>query len=202
MPAYTLHPEVVRDCLHRLLNKPIHRMFPGYLCLHQQAALNDTLSGLSFPYNEFFDDYLRVKGDGADKPYFVPFTTAENASYESLWLNDNVAGTYAPSSLRSTAPLMKIAEIEQGGHNSQWGLADNHWQLARLNLCDNNQLPVESLAAYLLRDYAFNVDEPSAFTLVKTFTEEFGYELGGGAFSHLYQTGDSNITEESFDPYE
>jgi hypothetical protein len=202
MTTYTLKPEVVRECLHTLIDESIHRMYPGYLCLHQQSAIEGRLTGLSFPYNEFFDDYLRVTGDESDKPYFVPFSS-DNTSLEDLWLNYNVSGTYAPSSLRSTAPLMKIAEIEKGGHNSEWGLVDGHWRVARLELCDGNRIPAESLAAYLLRDYAFKVEEqPSAYTLANTFAEEFGYELGGKAFSHLYQTGDSDISEESFDKYD
>lgn len=195
--SYVLKPEVVRDCLHRLVDESVHRMFPGYLCLQQQAGIEDRTTGLSFPYNEFFDDYLRVR-DESDKPYFVPFMQAKNPSLASLWNNKNVAGTYAPSSLRSTAPLMRIAEIEEGGHNSKWGLQKRHWELARHHLCDGTSVPVESLAAYLFRDYGFEIDEPSAYTLVETFLEEYGYEFGGEAFSHLYRTSDSNITEESF----
>lgn len=195
--SYVLKPEVIRDCLHRLVDEPIHRMFPGYLCLQQQAGIEDRTTGLSFPYNEFFDDYLRV-WDESSKPYFVPFTQAENPKLESLWNNNNVAGTYAPSSLRSAAPLMRIAEIEEGGHNSKWGLQKRHWELARHHLCNGKPVPVESLAAYLFRDYSFEVNEPSAYTLVEAFLEEYGYEFGGEAFSHLYRTSDSNITEEAF----
>lgn len=202
MTYYVLKQELVRDCLHRLIDEPIHRMFPGYLCLQQQSGLEDRNSGLSFPYNEFFDDYLRLKDGDSDKPYFVPFTQAETPSLDALWYNKNVSGTYAPSSLRSTAPLMQIAEIEEGGHNSKWRIAEHHWQLARHNLCDGNQLPAESLSAFLFRDYGFEVDEPTAFTLIDTFIEEFGYELGGEAFSHLYRTSDSDITGDSFEKYE
>jgi len=75
MTRYVLKPEVVRDCLHRLIDAPIHRMFPGYLCLQQQSGLDNRKTGLSFPYNEFFDDYLRVGEDDSDKPYFVPFNS-------------------------------------------------------------------------------------------------------------------------------
>lgn len=202
MTRYVLKPGVVRDCLHRLIDAPIHRMFPGYLCLQQQSGLDSQKTGLSFPYNEFFDDYLRVGEDESDKPYFVPFNQSTNPSLGSLWYNKNVAGTYAPSSLRSTAPLMQIAEVEEGGHNSKWGIEDRHWQLARHHLCDGNQIPAESLSAYLFRDYGFEVDDPSAYTLVETFIEEFGYEFGGEAFSHLYRTSDSEITEESFVTYD
>lgn len=201
MTQYVLEPEVVRTCLHRLIDEPIHRMFPGYLCLQQQAAQENRIAGLSFPYIDFFDDYLRVRDD-SDRPYYVPFTQAQNPSLGELWNNKNVAGTYAPSSLRSTAPLIQIAEIEEGGHNSKWAIREHHWELARHNLCEDTQVPVESLAAYLLRDYAFEVEEPSAYTLVETFNEEFGYEFGGEAFSHLYRTGDSEIGQNSFRKYE
>lgn len=202
MTTHVLAPTVVQDCLHRLIKKPIHRLFPGYLCLHQQAALEGRTTGISFPYNDFFDDYFRIKGSDADKPYYVPFTQAENPSLESLWFNHNVAGTYAPSSIRPTAPLMEIAELEEGGRDSKWGLKDNHWKLARLHLCDGEQIPAESLAAFLFRDYGFVDDEPSAYTLIETFTSEFGYELGGEAFSHLYRTGDSKITEDDFEQHD
>lgn len=202
MTRYVLKSEVVQDCLHRLIGESIHRMFPGYLCLQQQAGLENRTTGLSFPYNEFFDDYLRIEDADPDKPYFVPFTQSGEPSLDTLWNNKNVAGTYAPSSLRPTAPLMKIIEIEESGYNSKWGIEDRHWQLARHHLCSGNQIPVESLATYLLRDYAFEVDEPSAFTLVETFTEEFGYEFGGKAFSHLYRTSDSNISENSFEKHD
>jgi hypothetical protein len=157
---------------------------------------------LNFPYNEFFDDYFRIKRDESDTPYFVPFNESETDSIDLMWFNQNVAGTYAPSSVRSTSPLLKIAEIEQSGHNSKWALTDEHWKLARHELADGSKIPVESLAAFLFRDYAFTSDDPSAFTVVEAFVEEFGYELGGRDFTHLYKTGDSNITKDSFDKYD
>jgi hypothetical protein len=97
---------------------------------------------------------------------------------------------------------MQVATLEEGGHNSKWGLNTDHWKLARLEICDGEPVPVESLAAYLFRDFAFDTDEPSAYTMVRAFTEEFGYDLGGSAFAHLYETGDSNITEEAFIEHE
>lgn len=202
MTSYILRADVVRDCLHRLIEQPIHRMFPGYLCLQQQSSIGNTLNGLPFPYNEFFEEYLRVKEESESDPYFVPFSEAENPSLESLWLNQNVSGTYAPSSLRTTSPLMQIAEIEQGGHQSRWRLMNEHWKSARAELCNGEQVPVESLAGYIFRDYGFTFDEPSAFSLVRTFADEFGYTVGGEAFSHLYRTGDSEISRSSFEEYD
>jgi hypothetical protein len=58
------------------------------------------------------------------------------------------------------------------------------------------------LAAFLFRDYAFEVGDPSAYTLIQTFEEEFGYEVGGEQFTTLYHTGDTNINQDSFEQYD
>jgi len=197
MSRYILNEGVVKDCIQHLIEEPIHRLYPGYLCLKQQSGLANRTDGLSFPYHEFFDAYLRVRD--SDKPYFVPFSQAESPDKTALWFNNNVSGTYAPSSLRSTSPLLQVVEIQEGGHNAKWRLQQEHWKLARHHLAEYSHIPAESLAAFLYRDYAIKTDDPGAYELVSTFVDDFGYELGGRQFSHLYETGDSNITADSFD---
>jgi len=197
MSRYVLDVSVVRDCIQRLVDEPIHRLFPGYLCLKQQSGLANRADGLSFPYHEFFDAYLWVRD--ADKPYFVPFTQSRSPTETALWFNKNVSGTYAPSSLRSTSPLLQVVEVQEGGHNAKWRLQEEHWKLARHHLTDDEHIPVESLAAFLYRDYAIETEDPSAYELVSTFADDFGYQLGGKQFTHLYETGDSSITEDSFE---
>jgi hypothetical protein len=199
MNKYVLKQEVVNDCLHRLIDQPIHRLYAGYLCLQQQSSLAGRNDNLRFPYTDFFDAYFRIRD--SDKPYYVPFTQAKSPDKAELWFNSNVAGTYAASSLRSTSPLLKVAEIEEAGHDSRWRLQEEHWKLARHYTLDNEHVPVESLAAYLYRDYAIETDEPSAYQLVTTFAEDFGYNLNGSKFSHLYETGDSDISSDSFKKY-
>lgn len=200
MPSYVLDTATVKDCMWRLVESRIHRHFAGYLCLKQQSSWDGRTTSLSFPYFDFFNSYFKV-GDGM-KPYVVPLTHLEDPDPRELWYNENVSGTYAPSSLRSTAPLLKVAEIEEGGHNAKWGLKEDHWRLARHNLCNGGQIPVESLAAYLFRDYAIKTDDPNAYTLVSAFADEFGYDLTSEEFTHLYETGDSEITEATFELYE
>jgi hypothetical protein len=197
MSHYVLKPSVVENCLRRLVDASVHRLFPGYLCLHQQAGLHGRTTDLPFPYTEFFDAYFRVR-DG-DKPYFVPFKQTRDPDDSAFWFNSNVAGTYAPSSLRMNSPLLQVVNIEETGHNSRWGLTDDHWKLAKHHLAGGEPVPVESLAAFLLRDYALEVEEPSAYDLVAAFAEEFHYEMGSREFTTLYKTGDSNISTESFE---
>jgi hypothetical protein len=200
MAQYVLKNSAVQEAVKTLLKSSVHRMFPGYLCLKQQANIHDRSNDLPFPYTDFFDQYFHVAG--GDKPYFVPFTPSENPPDETLWVNDNVAGTYAPSSLRSDSAFTKVVEVEEAGHNSRWRLQPNHWQLAKHHLCDGETLPAVSLAAFLFRNYAFETTEPSAYTLIQVFEEDFGYEVSGEQFTTLYDTGDTSINQDSFQPYD
>ena len=200
MTQYVLKPAVVRESTRKLIESSVHRMFPGYLSLKQQAEIHGRDDNLPFPYTEFFNQYLRVpKGD---KPYFVPFTPLEGPSDESLWVNNHVGGTYAPSSLRKDSPFTRVVEVEEAGHNSRWRLQPSHWQLARHHLYDGQTLPAESLAVFLFRDYAFETEDPSAYTLIQAFEEEFGYEVSGPQFTTLYHTGDTSINADSFKRYD
>lgn len=200
MTRYVLEPAVVRQAIRNLIESPVHRMFPGYLCLKQQESIHNRDDDLPFPYTEFFNQYLRVPG--GEKPYLVPFNPSKDPSDETLWVNDNVAGTYAPSSLRIDSPFTKVVEVEEAGHNSRWRLKPSHWQLARHHLCDGQTLPAESLAAFLFRDYAFETEDPSAYTLIQAFEEDFGYEVSGAQFTTLYHTGDTNINADSFERHD
>lgn len=200
MTQYVLKPAEVQKATKNIIDSPIHRMFPGYLCLKQQAAINDRDDDLLFPYTEFFEQYFRVSG--GDKPYLVPFTLSEDSRDNALWFNDNVAGTYAPSSLRIGSPFTKVVEVEEAGHNSKWRLQPSHWKLARHHLCNGETIPAESLAAFLFRDYAFEAEDPSAYTLIQAFEEEFGYGVSGSEFTTLYHTGDTSINADSFEQYD
>jgi hypothetical protein len=153
------------------------------------------LGDLSFDYNEFFDRFFEMRS--GKKPYLVPFTVDDFEETE-LWFNKNVAGTYAPSSLRTTTPLLKIGEFEKDGRKSWWRLYDNHAELAKKHMCNGQKIPVELLAAFLFRDFGFEVDDPSADKLVEAFCEEFGYDRSSEDFTQLYSTGEYDIEPNDF----
>jgi hypothetical protein len=195
MPEYILDVDVVRESFWDLVDRRIHRLFPGYLCLRREAGRENRLDDLDFDYNEFFDKFFEIRT--GKKPYLVPFTVEDSEETE-LWFNENVAGTYAPSSLRTTTPLLKIGEFEKDGRKSRWKLHDNHAELAREHMCNGEHVPVEHLAAFLFRDYGFQVDEPSADTLVQVFCEEWVYDRDSPAFTELYSTGETDIEPSDF----
>jgi hypothetical protein len=201
MTQYTLKPGTVRDCLQQLLETDIHRTFLYYLCLQQQSANMDRQSGLALPFENFLNTYLKVGESKTESSFFVPFSYVESPIV-SGWLNTDLVAAHAPTLLPPASPLFRVAAVNHDGDAAEWSLTDEHWKGARFEFCGGEQVPVESLAAYLFRDYAFRTEEPSAVTVVKTFTNEFGYKLGGRAFSHLFRTNDSEITIETFEVHD
>lgn len=197
MPQYVLKPSVVEECMWTLANASLHRHIPGYLCIRKTAGEEGRTDNLPFHYNEFFDEFFRIRDDSADKPFLVPFTQSKNPTRDGIWLNSNVAGTYAPSSIRPNQALAQVIENEEGGHNARWRLRDNHWELAREHLCEGNKIPIEALAGFLFRDYAITSDDPALDDLVTAFTQEFGYDRDGEEFRHLYSTGSIDLEDES-----
>jgi hypothetical protein len=195
MVVYILDVEVVRHSFWDLVDRPIHRLFPGYLCLRREAGRENRLEDLDFDYTEFFDKFLKIRT--GVKPYLVPFTDEEFEETQ-LWFNQNVAGTYAPSSLRTTTPLLKIGEFEKDGRKSRWKLHDNHGALAREHMCNGKHVPIEHLAAFLFRGYGFEVEEPSADTLVQAFCEEWVYDRKDPEFFELYSIGETDIEPSDF----
>lgn len=195
MPEYILDVDVIRESFWELVDMDVHRLFPGYLCLRREAGIEGRLDDLDFDYNEFFDRFFEMRS--GKKPYLVPFTVDDFEETE-LWFNKNVAGTYAPSSLRTTTPLLKIGEFEKDGRKSRWKLYENHAELAKEHMYNDQKIPVELLSAFLFRDFGFEVDDPSADTLVEAFCEEFRYDRNDQDFTQLYSTGESDIETQDF----
>lgn len=196
MTEYVLTREAIQDTIEELIDLPVHPHFPGYLCLIQESNRLSQLSGLGFDYFKFFNTYLKISDQ--NPPYFVPFNQAENPDWSALRFNENVSGTYAPSSLRETSPLRQVAKIEGSGHSTNWSLVDQHWEIAREALCRDQKVPVELLAAFLFRDYSFSAQNPNSETLVGAFCEEFYYGRASDAFQHLYDVGSYEFTAEDF----
>jgi len=201
MTEYVLTTDAVRRCIDELIELSVHRHFPGYLCLVQEADRRGRDTGLEFEYNDFFDAFFKVAGDG-DKPYFVPFREHGTEHMSTLRFNRNVAGTYAPSSLRDTSPLREVAAVEGERQNAAWTLADEHWILARTHFCNSESIPVEALAGFLFRDYALSAQNPNSETLVDAFCEEFYYGRASDEFQHLYDMGEFEVSAEDFTEHE
>jgi hypothetical protein len=100
--AWRIHANVVARSFWRLREQKIHPNFAGYLCLKRTAARDGRTTDLRPDFKAFFDTFLRVSGGSEDRPYLKPFP-----SDVKLWFNPNVAGSFAPSSLRPTSPFFE-----------------------------------------------------------------------------------------------
>jgi hypothetical protein len=175
----------VRECLRRLLAQRIHPNFAGYLCLKRTSHALGRLDDLSPDFQDFFNTFLAVPG--GPFPYYRPFWHQHSAEPMRAWVNQNVAGSYAPSSLRPTG-LLQVADIVGAGTAARYSLKANHPDLALQHLLYKVRLPVLDLAAYLYRDYAVVSDPaPSVFDLVNIFAEEFGYANTQDEWALLYE---------------
>ena len=202
MSQYTLQTGILQDCLRTIIEQPIHPTFAAYLGLQQQSELSGKSSTVRLQYIDYLDGYFELGDQNAESQYFIPFSDSSQKPVESRWVSKERAQSNRPEDLPQTSPLLKVASPITREQSTEWKLKEEHWKLARFELVKGNQVPVESLAAFLLRDYAFETETPSALTVVQAFTEEFGYQLGGKAFTHLFRTGDSNITEDTFERYD
>lgn len=170
-----LTPDFVDSCVAELLAARIHPHFAGYLCLVRTAAREGTPTHLPGEFKEFFETFLRVANGTEELPYLRPFWN--KGSDVRAWNQPNVAGTYAPSSIRPGMPFDAVVEVDGTGRTATYSLREDHARLALNNLANGNPISAARLAAFLYRDYAFELEgEPSLAAVVKVFRYEFGYE--------------------------
>lgn len=211
MAQYIVKPEIVADCLEELRNQRIHNNFAGYLCVKRTAFRERRTDNLQVNFKEFFDTFFRVEDAPSDKPYAMPFWDSP-PSEANKWFNDNVAGSYAPSSLRSGSPFRKVINVEGSRRavDIRYSLLENDAQLALRHLLYNTQIPALSLATFLYRDFAISVEDgevPTSHAMVQIFQTEFGFidealDYIGDDFETLFSYDSESAEGETdwFDP--
>jgi len=174
-----LRTEAVSTALKNILTTSIHPNFAGYLCLKRTARLAGKTSGLLPNFKAFFEEFLRVADGTAEAPYIAPFLI--NGSIESdIWFNSNVAGSYAPSSIREKSPMFELCTIEKVDKKSLYSLKADFASTARTRLLKLKKIDALSLAIFLYRDYSFKTEFPfdnklATLDLVDCFRNEFGF---------------------------
>ena len=176
--SFVIKKKIVADCFKRLRSQKTHEHFAGYLCLQRQSARLSRLANLEPDFAAFFDEMFSVGKPPAGTPYIKPFIS-QKPGKDNLWLNKNVAGSYAPSSIRNT--LRKVVEVDSAG---RYTLKAQHAQLAFEHLLHSRQLPVAELAVFLYRDFGLVDDATTIRDLIDIFAYEFGYASGPGGVTN------------------
>lgn len=204
MTQYTLQLDSVIDCIWDIAEIELHRNLPGYLGLRWAAGEANSRTDFGYDYNEFFNNYLKVRDREDGKPYLIPFNTDDNPGPESdsMWLQYNVAGSYGPSYRSSGRYGEVIEDVDGRGTSANWSLVENHHEVAKERLFFGNKIPAEYLGGFLLRDFAFETDNPTSETLVTAFQEVFNYDSGDEEFDLLYTTGHTDIEPDDFQEFE
>jgi hypothetical protein len=176
--------QMIQRSIEQLVTQSIHPFFPAYLHLRQRAGAENTTTEILPRWKEL-GSYLEVEGASTQHPYFRPF--AASGSLSQMWLNANLAGSFAGSSLRAGMPPLKVVEYDSGTRS--FALKTNHWELARKHLLFDEKVPIEALFGFLMRDFAILTagPEPEATDLVDVFLSEFGYDgRESEEVEHLY----------------
>lgn len=182
--------EAAKAAVDALAAVQIHPQFPGYLAVLEAAAQAGRTEKLKVNFQKFFTEYLLIEGAPSERPFLQPFTAISGGRPQLF--NKNVAGSYAPSSLRDVAPIRDVVDFEGRGHSVTQSLRSGHDALALNALAFKQKIPVDSLATFLLRDHRIpRVGSSEQDSVVDLFCKKFGYDLTDGddaqRFDSLYR---------------
>lgn len=181
----------------------VHRNTIMYLCVKRAAAQQKTTENVKIDFREFFERFLTIRNapsDSLNKPYLIPF----EASNAKLWLNRNLAGSFAPSSIRPDNPINTVITMNGSGSSVRYTLKPDHSRKAFGNLLNSKKIPVLNLASFLYRDFGFNTDQMDTQKLMEVFQEEFGYLLQGAVtddFNEIFTYNTESIEKDIFVPF-
>lgn len=195
---YVISKQIVARSLVRLRAQKTHTLFAGYLYLQQRATQLGRLEDLHPEFLPFFRQFFLVGNHPLGTPYIKPFTE-QKASDKNLWLNENVAGSYAPSSLRPGQPFRQVVNIVE----KKYSLPPDHAQRALEHLLYFIPVKVADLAVFLYRDFGFFDNSITIQDLIDVFAFELGYVNKLGArwdenFQKLYSLETAKNWEEEW----
>lgn len=164
--------EAVKAGISALKGQRIHEHFPAYLHLRKSAVASGSLTDLR-PNWKDVSDLLRMPGGPPTKPHYRPFSSVNRKDESGYWYNRNLAGSYAPKSMRATSAFMLNTNGEE------YELPVDHAQQALDRLLKGQKVPAWALAAYYLRNHAFIFEGDGGYDeLISAFTKEFDFEEG------------------------
>lgn len=194
--TYVLTVEGVRKAIARLEHRFIHQHFAGYLAILRTKRERSWPPVHMSDILEFHDKYLRAADAPDESPYVRPFTRGHGLQQ----MNRNVAGSYAPSSVRENGRIGKVVAVTGSGRDAAYDLRQDHATLALEIFLGNQKAPAASLAGFLYRDYGFMLNVPTMSAVVALFRDEFGLRASEPDEAKTFNTlfvDDSNQYDDS-----
>ena len=176
--TYLLPIEEIQSSRLALAKCRIHPHFAGYLCVRHAAQREAHRADLRPNFRTFFDQFFSVAPRG-DKPYVLPFSERGSDDREH-YFNRNVAGSYAQSSLRGVAPLLKVVDVKGKANSTTYSLRENDAELAFEHLLLKQRISALDLAIFLYRNWRLQLDEPTPHALLEIFKNDFLFGATGG----------------------
>lgn len=200
---WLLSTDVVREAIEVLQRLPIHPQFVLYLQLRKRANDLNRFDGLVLDY-DVIKDWLVVPGGPPDKPHYRPFSNSRKPNTSAFWMNPNLQGSYARSSLRpEVAALFLDAKRAFRLPVDATGAPDPN-PIAQ-TLLASSRIPAWALAAFLFRNYAFwagpDAAQPGASELLYCFEKYFGWtaRADGGLGEDILFDWDARPTSPVFE---
>ncbi|HWT92535.1 MAG TPA: hypothetical protein VN238_06035 [Solirubrobacteraceae bacterium] len=199
-PVYVLTVDAVRWALGDLRERKIHTFFLAYLFLRKWSIEQETTTDIA-PHWDELAEFIAVPGGPPDRPYYRPLWQGKANDPARYWMNRNIAGSYATSSLRAGQPPMQVI----GKAGSHFVLRENHAALAVRHLLFGKPVPILAVATYLYRDFGIQTEDggtPEPSDLFALFMMEFHYDGPGDAdLSPVFSgAGDSQPADAWFEP--
>jgi hypothetical protein len=190
--THLLTIDAVKWAIGTLSGRRIHPHFLAYLQLHRRATLNPS-EYVDEPRWAELKPLLEVPGGPPKKPNYRPLWTNVDNDGSAYWLNGNLAGSFAKSSIRTTAGFL----IDGG----RFALAQGHVEKVLEALLYERPAPAVAMGAYFLRNFGFfTVEAPlTAADIVLGFREWFGFE-DDDEFNQLFDSRHPAVEFPWFEP--
>lgn len=178
LSGYVLTLDAVRRAITTLQPITIHETFPVYLHLRRQASVLGRFEDLEPDWQGEPHRWMAIPGGPPRKPHFRPFTS-RGSSLNAFWMNDNLAGSYAPSSLRDKRRLYVGANDEYHLPAHPDGTPDPQPILGGVLL--GKPVPAWAVAAFIFRNRLFipgdvlAITEPGWNDLLAVFEDYFSW---------------------------
>ncbi|MEU7314488.1 hypothetical protein [Streptomyces sp. NPDC007083] len=174
---WVLRIDVIRQAIETLQGLHIHENFVVYMHVTRQggrlAGKDEAkqVAGIIPDWLGEVREWLDVPGGPPSKPNFLPFSS-RGSDPARFWKGGNLAGSYAPSSLRSMREIFV-------GPDKTYRLptaADNTVDTTRLRerLLNGATVPAWAIGAFVYRNRSFmGSSEPTGNDLLEIFREDF-----------------------------